>query len=283
MQNVLEWGERVGDGGASGDARPTAILVHGFQDAAATWDDVAAPLAASGLRVLVPDMRGFGDGPRVPAGAYYYFPDYVADLAAIASLALAQTKGAPLFVVGHSMGATVVTYFAGAFPERVAKLALIDGVGPPGNPFDVAPVRMRRWIETTGDASPAERKPMTRADALSRLARFNPDIEEATLARRLPQLSRASATDDTVAWKYDPLHVTTSPLPFFALSYKAFARLVTCPVLHVSGGVRGHHVLDEEERLGCFAKLSRVTIEGGHALHWSKPAELAEALIAFLR
>ena len=126
---------------------------------------------------------------------------------------------------------------------------------------------------------------MTRADALSRLARYNPDIDPAVLARKLTQLARVtcerSGADDEVVWKHDPLHTTTSPLPFYAEAYKAFARKVTCDVLHVSGGTKGHHVSDEEERLACFSNLARVTIEGGHALHWSKPGELSAALVAF--
>jgi pimeloyl-ACP methyl ester carboxylesterase len=275
--HVLEWGPD-GESTPSDARRATAIVVHGFQDCAATWDDVAGDLAAAGLRVLAPDMRGFGDGARVPAGAYYYFPDYVSDLAGIVR---AHAGGGPLFVIGHSMGATVVSYFAGAFPERVTKLALIDGVGPPDNPFSVGPIRMRRWIETAYETGVAERKPMTRADALSRLQRFNPDIDEAVLARKVAQLSRE--IDGGVAWKHDPLHGTTGPLAFFAETYRAFAHLVTCPALHVSGGTRGHHVPDEEERLASFPRLTRVTIEGGHALHWSKPRELAEALVAFWR
>src|SRR5438552_8347567 len=108
--HVLEWD----GGGAAG----VAILVHGFQDAAATWDDVAVDLASAGLRVLVPDMRGFGDGARVPPGGYYYFPDYVADVVSLARALVGETK---VLLVGHSMGATVVSYVAGAFPERVAK------------------------------------------------------------------------------------------------------------------------------------------------------------------
>jgi pimeloyl-ACP methyl ester carboxylesterase len=265
--HVLAWGPSNG---------ATALVVHGFQDAAATWDDVAEGLARAGLRVLVPDMRGFGDGPRVPPGAYYYFPDYVSDVVGIAK---GHAAGAPLFVVGHSMGATVATYLAGAFPERVTKLALIDGVGPPNNGHDIAPVRMRRWIEMAYEGPPADRKPMTRAHALSRLVRNNPEIDEAILARRLVQL--AHDTPEGLVWKYDPLHATTSPIPFFGPSYEAFARLVTCPALHVSGGTRGHHVPEEEERLACFPKLSRVTIEGGHALHWTKARELSEALVTF--
>jgi pimeloyl-ACP methyl ester carboxylesterase len=279
-QHVLEWGDA---GGAA--ERPIACLVHGFQDAAATWDDVAVELAHAGLRVLAPDMRGFGDGPRVGPGDYYYFPDYVSDLAGILRHHASAT---PLFLIGHSMGATIVTYFSGAFPERVTKLALIDGVGPPDNSSSLAPTRMRRWIELAHEAPPADRKPMTYVDALARLSRNNPDIDEATLARKIAQLTRraietteTSETTDALAWKYDPLHLTTSPLPFYAKTYTAFAKAVTCPVLHVSGGVKGFHVEDEEERLAEFQKLSRVTIEGGHALHWSRPRELAEALVSF--
>jgi pimeloyl-ACP methyl ester carboxylesterase len=267
--HVLEWGRSDG---------PTAIIVHGFQNAAASWDDVAEGLATDGLRVLAPDMRGFGDGARVPPGGYYYFPDYVSDLAGIAR---AHASDVPLYVIGHSMGATVASYFAGAFPERVTKLALIDGLGPPDNGPDIAPARMRRWIETAYDAPPGDRKPMTRAEALGRMARFNPDLDEAILARRLAQLSRE--VDGGLVWKADPLHATTSPIPFLAESYKAFARLVTCPVLYVSGGEKGFHVEDEDERLACFQKLEKVTIDGGHALHWTRPAELVERLVTFWR
>jgi pimeloyl-ACP methyl ester carboxylesterase len=270
--HVLEWGD---PGGA------TAVIVHGFQDAAATWEDVAVDLARAGLRVLAPDMRGFGDGPRVPAGAYYYFPDYGSDLAALLQ---AEAKGVPLLLIGHSMGATIVTYFAGAFPERLTKLVLIDGVGPPDNPANVAPHRMRRWIEGAYE-SPDGRNVMNHADALARMKRFNPLVGEAVLTRKLPQLSRAadaaSPEADAIVWKGDPLHMTTSPLPFYAETYKAFAAQVACPVLHVSGGTRGFHVPDEEERLASFARLTRVTLEGGHALHWTMPHELSAALVDF--
>jgi pimeloyl-ACP methyl ester carboxylesterase len=273
--HVLEW-----DGGGGAGA-PVAFLVHGFQDCGATWDDVAVDLAAAGFRVLVPDMRGFGDGARVPPGAYYYFPDYIAD---VFGLVGALAGDAPLFLAGHSMGATVVSYTAGAFPERVTKLALIDGVGPPNNPYDVAPVRMQSWIEQTVLEPRKGPQVMTREEAVSRLVRYNPGIDEAILRRRAEQLLRdVPGADGGVAWCHDPLHATTSPIPFFGEAYRAFARRVTCPVLYVSGGPRGFHVPDEDERLACFPKLSRVTIDGGHALHWSKPRELAAALVAFWR
>jgi pimeloyl-ACP methyl ester carboxylesterase len=268
--HVLEWGDGV---------TPTALIVHGFQDAAATWDEVAAALAAGGVRVLVPDLRGFGDGPRAPRGSYYHFADYVADLASLTGKLVGP---APVFLIGHSMGASVASYFAGALPERVAKLALVEGIGPPDNAPEVAPDRMRRWIETVDLADgAADLRAFSMDEALARLARHNPDIAPQRLARRATQLLRA--VDGGFVWKHDPLHATTSPAPFFARTFRAFLHQLTCPVLHVSGGARGLHVPDEEERLACIAKLTRLTIEGGHALHWSKPGELATALVAFWR
>lgn len=269
--HVLEWGA----GGA-----PTVLIVHGFLDCAATWDDVAASLASSGMRVLVPDMRGFGDGPRVPKGAYYHFPDYVAD---VAGLARTLVGTAPLFLIGHSMGASVVSYFAGAFPECVAKLALVEGVGPTDGAPDVAPLRMRQWVETVDAVQGAtEFEPLASLnDALARLEYHNPQIDPETLKRRAKQLVRPG--DGGWVWKRDPLHTTRSPVPFSAKNLEAFLRRATCPVLHVSGGDKGLHVADEEERLACIARLTRITIDGGHALHWSRPRELAAALLEFWR
>src|ERR1700730_12676501 len=97
--HVLEW--------TSHNAEATVLLLHGYMDAAATWDLVAPSLAAAGLRVLAPDLRGFGDAPRVPTGGYYHFPDYVFDVADLVD-ALVPPES-PLLVVGHSMGGSIAT------------------------------------------------------------------------------------------------------------------------------------------------------------------------------
>jgi pimeloyl-ACP methyl ester carboxylesterase len=270
---VTEW--------AAPDPRATALLVHGNMDAAATWDQVAPALAASGLRVLAPDLRGFGDGPRVPPGGYYHFPDYVLDLAEIVD-ALVRPD-APLFVVGHSMGGTIATLYSGAFPERIERLALIEGAGPPDNDHDHAPDRMRRWVDDVRAVrARPERVMASREDAFRRLAINHPRVTPEVLHARLDALARP-LEDGRLAWKADPVHSTRAPMPFFAESWKAFARRVTCPVLFVSGGPAGWHPPDEEARLEAFRHLQRVEIaDAGHMMHWTRPAELVEALLRFL-
>lgn len=276
---VLEWEAR----GRSEASSPTVVLVHGFMDAATSWDGVAPTLAERGHRVLAPNMRGFGAGPRAPAGSYYHFADYVADLAAVIA---ALAPNASLALVGHSMGGTITTLFAGTFPEKVVRFANLEGLGPPDNSNEVAPTRMRRWIEqvATRSAAPRVEPLLSRSDAFDRLAASHPRVAEAVLRERFEQLTESVDESGRVRWRFDPLHRTTSPTPFIADTFLQFAKRVACPVLFVSGGATGFHVEDEEERLAAFRQLTRATLDdAGHMLHWTRPKELAALLADFVR
>jgi pimeloyl-ACP methyl ester carboxylesterase len=276
---VLEWS-------VSGSASRTVFLLHGYMDAAGTWDRVAPTLASHGLRVLAPDMRGFGDSDRAPRGSYYHFYDYVADLA---GLVAELSPNEPVALVGHSMGGTIATLYAGAFPEKVVRLASLEGLGPPDHGFEAGPTRVRAWITgVVAQASRPARATMTKEDALRRLVMNHPTVPRDVLESRLPHLVREVgegdlAGQDGLVWRVDPLHKTTSPGAFLAKLFIEFARRVTSPVLFVSGGTTGFHPPDEDDRIGAFANLERATLEGaGHMLHWTRPRELADLLLSFL-
>jgi pimeloyl-ACP methyl ester carboxylesterase len=282
VHRVLAW-EPSGPAGTA--ELGTVMLLHGFMDAAGTWDLVAPALAAAGHRVLALDLRGFGDGARAPRGSYYHFADYVFDVADVVEQVAPE---GPTAVVGHSMGGTVATLYAGTHPERVTRLVNIEGLGPPDMPPELAPVRMRAWIDGVRRVrgKRGEGGSFSRAEALRRLGANHPGVPPELLASRLVHLAaeRPEDGEDRVAWKSDPLHRTTSPVPFFAPVFIAFARRVTCPVLFVSGGPKGFHPEDELERLAAFADLRRVEIEdAGHMVHWTRPEALAAHLAGFLR
>jgi pimeloyl-ACP methyl ester carboxylesterase len=272
--HVLEW--------TAHDSEATVLLLHGYMDAAATWDLVAPALAAEGLRVLAPDLRGFGDAPRVPAGGYYHFPDYVFDIADLVDTLVPPES--PLLVVGHSMGGSIATLYAGAFPERPRRLAILEGTGALNNTHDVAPDRMRRWVhEVRETRARGQRVLESRGDALSRLAANHPRVSPSVLRTRLDALAR-ELPGGRIAWKSDALHGTGSPMPFFAETWMAFASRVTCPVLFVSGGPLGWHPPDEDTRLRSFSVLERAEIaDAGHMMHWTEPASLARLLVRFLK
>ena len=267
---VLEW--------APAEHHATALLIHGFMDGGATWDLVAPTLAAKGFRVLAPDLRGYGDTSRVGPGGYYHFLDYVFDVADIVDQVIVPS---PLYLIGHSMGGTVSTLYAGTFPERVTKLALLEGLGPPDNGFESGPVRTRAWIEGVRAARQrgAERAMASREDAMRRLKANHPTVEPQVLGDRLRHLAR-EGEGGQLSWKSDPLHRTTSPMPFFAKLFVEFAKKITAPTLYVEGGPLGWHPPDEEERLAAIPQLTRTTLEGaGHMMHWTRPDALASALL----
>jgi hypothetical protein len=101
--------------------------------------------------------------------------------------------------------------------RRVARLDLVEGVGPPDNPFEVGPTRMRGWIEQVrvARARGKGRPTLSPDDALRRMAANHPSVDPAVLAHRLPHLA-ADTGEGRVAWHFDPMQRTTAPMPFFA-------------------------------------------------------------------
>jgi pimeloyl-ACP methyl ester carboxylesterase len=255
----------------------TVLMIHGFLDSGATWDLVAEPLARAGHTVLVPDLRGYGDSGRVGAGGYYHFPDYVGDVAALVE----QINPARLALVGHSMGGTVASLYAGAVPARIERLVLLEGIGVPDAGPGAALSRMRAWLEDLRKLEVWQRPLASFEEAVERLARMHPTIARESIERRARQLVRTDASG-VLRWANDPLHRTTSPTPFSAEAFKNFLRSITAPTLFVSGGKEGWRVPDESERLACIAKVEHIDLEGaGHMMHWKVPDAVAECLLRF--
>lgn len=101
---------------------PVALLLHGFPQGAACWHAVAPRLAAAGLRVVVPDQRGYSPAARPSDAAAYALPLVVAD-----ALAVLDDVGAEqALVVGHDWGAIAAWGVAGHHPERVRALVAVS-------------------------------------------------------------------------------------------------------------------------------------------------------------
>jgi pimeloyl-ACP methyl ester carboxylesterase len=257
----------------------TVLVLHGFLDSGSTWEHVAEPLARAGHEVLAPDLRGYGDSDRVGAGGYYHFPDYVGDVAALVD----QLDRKRLALVGHSMGGTVASLYAGSMPDRIERLALLEGIGAiHADPATAGVTRMRAWLRDMHAIKREQRPLASFEEAVERLARMHPSVPHSVIESRTRLLIREDASGQ-LRWAYDALHRTTSPVPFSAESFKGFLRSITVPTLFVSGGSQGWRVPDESERLACIPNVTHVDLpDAGHMMHWKAPDAVAECLLRFL-
>jgi len=174
----VEWGD---------SSAPPLVLLHGFTGHARSWDHVAEPLADR-FRVLALDQRGHGDSDRAPDGDYR-IASMARDLAAFAD-ALCPGRFA---LVGLSMGGRVAILYAGAHPDRVERLVLVD-IGP-----EIAPEGLAR-IRTTVSNVPEE---LTSEEQAYRLLRAGaPRYSEALLRHRVKHSLKQLPTGK-LTWKYD--------------------------------------------------------------------------------
>jgi pimeloyl-ACP methyl ester carboxylesterase len=272
--HYLEWGEPVGE---------PLVLVHGFLDQAHSWSPFVAALQElikQPLWIIAPDCRGHGDSGWVGAGGYYHFPDYVLDLDRIVQgLGIKTMK-----LIGHSMGGTISFLYTGSFPQRVARLVLIEGIGPPSMAFSDAPARMEKWIAEVNQRGRKHFRQYSsiRAGA-EQLRQTNPRLD-AELALHLARSGMKQSSAGKWVWKFDPLHRTTAPQPFYAGQAIEFLRRIACPVLIVDGAesrqIRRH---DSKQRLEEIRDRKQVVIENaGHMVHQNNPLALAKVVAEFL-
>jgi pimeloyl-ACP methyl ester carboxylesterase len=110
----------VNDGGRDG---VPVVLLHSLAGNSGQWAGVLDHLRA-GRRALAMDLRGHGQS-EAPANGDYSFATMAGDVGSVV-----DSLGFERFVlVGHSMGAGVALVYAGAHPERVAGLLLLDPIG----------------------------------------------------------------------------------------------------------------------------------------------------------
>jgi pimeloyl-ACP methyl ester carboxylesterase len=125
--------EVTGDG-------PPVILLHGFPDTGRLWRHQVPALADAGLRVIVPDMRGYGRSDKPEAVEAYALPALVGDVLAV----LANAGAERAHVVGHDWGAAVAWALGALAGERVDRLVALS-VGHPATFRAGWEQHMRSW------------------------------------------------------------------------------------------------------------------------------------------
>jgi pimeloyl-ACP methyl ester carboxylesterase len=279
--HVREWG-------APRPGQPPLVLVHGWMDVAASWQFMVDCFTQERW-IVAPDWRGYGLTDTPPNSDQYWLPDYLADLDFLVDH---FSAGAPVDLVGHSMGGNLAMLYAGVRPARIRRLVNLEGFGMAAADATEAPGRLAKWMDELKGFHRGETglKPYaSAAEVAARLMKTN---------RRLPQdkadwLARQWAQEgEDGLWRIlsDPAHKISNAQVYRLEETLAIYRAITAPTLCIEASDdslgqwwKGRYTLDEfRERVRNVADSRHATVEdAGHMLHHDQPLQLAKLIEDF--
>ncbi|MEM1347482.1 MAG: alpha/beta hydrolase [Myxococcota bacterium] len=259
-----------------GRAGATPILAtHGWMDNAASFDGVA-PLLADDHRLVALDFPGHGKSAHRSKHQTYYFIEYVHDV-----IAAADALGWERFhLLGHSMGASVAALVAGTFPERIASLSLLEGLGPLTTAPEEAPAQLAKAIRAHASVIAQPARPSPGVDGLvdRMLAKRSPMEREG--ARLIAQRVAVEEEGAGVRFGHDPMLLSPSKLRLTEAHVLAFLGAISAPSLLVLGedGLRLPDSMTTP-RLQAMRNLQLVEVPGGHHVHLDAPERVAPLIL----
>lgn len=253
-----------------GEGAPVLCL-HGWLDQGLAFARVAAGQPG---RWVALDQRGHGGSGHLSGGAYYHFPDYLGDLDA-----LVEALGGRVRLIGHSMGGTVASMYAGARPEAVERLVIIEGLGALPISEGSMLVRTRQFLSGLR-SPPGAMRLESLEEAAARLLRRHEGLSEPH-ARLLAEHG-TRVDGEGRCWSFDPMHLTRAPYPFREDAYLEFLGAITAPTLILWGEESWYPLEIQARRSAAVAGALTATLPGGHMLPYSAPEALRDHIAPFL-
>lgn len=255
------------------EGAPCRVLsVHGWLDNAATFCELAPQLP--GCDVVALDLPGHGHSSHRGAGSLQHFVEYVADV--IAAMDALGWDSAVL--LGHSLGAGVMACVAGAFPERVRALLLVEGIAPQPAPPEKILESLRAATDAMQRGAGESAGYVDMAAAIhARRKGFWPMSDAAS--QRILARALTRDAEDRLRWHTDPRLRQPSAVRLGEGQVQSLLKSIRAPALLVGAGdglfaTQAAHAA----RLADIAHLEYVTLAGGHHLHLETETAPAVAL-----
>jgi len=269
------------------------IMVHGLGEHMGRYTHVALALNQAGYAVSGYDHVGHGLSTGV-RGDMAASGQLVDDLKRVVMMHKQENASSPLVLLGHSMGGTVVSMYAGARPERIRRLINLEGFGLASTRPSQAPGRYAKWLNEVKAARQGELNLRTYKDSeavAQRLIKTNPRL---SLDKALWLAQHWSKPNAQGEWEIlgHPAHKVINPYLFRVEEMLAIYQSISAPVLNVEASEndlekwwQGKYKLEEfHERLKSIKDIRSVTIaQAGHMMHHDQPLDLAQHIEAFLQ
>lgn len=143
-------GKRWGRHGAT-----PIIALHGWLDNCASFDFVAPLL--NNVDLIALDLAGQGKSDHRQSASAYNIWDDILEVISVAE----QLGWKKFGLLGHSRGAMIATLIAGAFPERITHLALVESFAPQMLEPEEAPQQLASAIQALMNIRGKERSVFT--------------------------------------------------------------------------------------------------------------------------
>ncbi len=257
--------------------RPRVLALHGWLDNAGSFDGLAPLLPDA--RIVAVDLPGHGRSEHRAADAQQHFIDYLP----FVSDALDALGWDRAHLMGHSMGGGVCAMFAGAQPDRVERLVLLEGLGPLSTRPEDAPATAGKAIASR--RALRHKRPRvydSRDEAIARWRQTNPGLTDAAIAS-LAARSIVEASDGGWAYAHDLRLRGTSLMRMTEDTVLAFLGAVDAPALVVKA-TSGLPFPEElaQARFGALSDGTLIEVEGDHHVHVNHPERVAPAIAEFL-
>ena len=256
------------------------VFLHGNPTSSYLWRNVI-PLVEPERRCLAPDLVGMGDSGKAPAGSYR-FADHARYLDAWFE-ALGLTRDVTLVV--HDWGSALGFHWARRHPDRVRALVYMEAI--------VRPVSWGEWPETARKIFQAMRTPAGEEMILERnvfVERILPASvlrglteAEMTVYRR-PYLEPGESRRPTLTWPRE-IPIDGEPADVVAIvdRYARWLAASDHPKLFVNADPGVILVGAQRESCRAWPNQREITVKGSHFLQEDSPAEIGEAIVAFLK
>jgi pimeloyl-ACP methyl ester carboxylesterase len=261
---------------------PLVIAAHGFPDEPGTFRAQLPALVGAGFTVVLPTLRGYAPS-SVPRSGRYEPAAVARDLLAIADH---YSPDAPARIVGHDWGAVAAFALAAMAPTRVSHLVTM------------AVPHLRAVLPRFATRAQLRRSWYTGLFQLPVAAEIALSANDFALIERLwrdwspgyrASADELGAVKDAIRGREGPVlayyRAFFSPRAIFDPTARSLLAPVRVPSLHLHGvddGCVGIECVEGAERF-YEAPYELVRVEGaGHFLQRERPAEVNDALLAFL-
>lgn len=250
------------------------VCLHGWLDNVGSF----IPLMEQNPSIpwLCVDLIGHGQSMWREEGQYYYFHDYITDFMEW----IECQNDLKIHLVGHSLGAAIVSILCGLLPEKISSCVLLDGIGPLVSDDESIAEQWRLALYQYRNSKPRRTYPNLDILVKARMKKHN--IKQSSCELLVEHGHKFCPETEEYYWSFDPRLLNLSPLQMTQQQVLSIFKHINAPTLLINAKqgypFEGPHF---EKRKQTITTLQEIKIDGGHHVHMDQPKLVYDLMLEF--